>query len=115
MGFRGSRVQIPPSRFSSENAIVTYDDGVFACLCGVPFVVRFLPQSVREWVPTVQNEKWGLNVRTRLGLSRCVPMNDESFAGFASAAVDTGETHIHVRHGGSGPAVLLLHGFPETH
>jgi hypothetical protein len=28
--------------------------------------------------------------------------------------VDAGETTIHVERGGSGPAVLLLHGFPET-
>ena len=34
---------------------------------------------------------------------------------FASAEVPTGETSIFVRSGGSGPPVLLLHGFPETH
>jgi haloacetate dehalogenase len=37
------------------------------------------------------------------------------FDGFESADISTGETHIFVRHGGSGPPVLLLHGFPETH
>jgi haloacetate dehalogenase len=33
---------------------------------------------------------------------------------FESSFVDAGETVIHVERGGSGPAVLLLHGFPET-
>jgi haloacetate dehalogenase len=33
---------------------------------------------------------------------------------FESSNVDAGETAIHVERGGSGPAVLLLHGFPET-
>ena len=34
---------------------------------------------------------------------------------FTSAEVDTGEAVIFVRSHGSGPAVLLLHGFPQTH
>jgi haloacetate dehalogenase len=33
---------------------------------------------------------------------------------FEASIVDAGETAIHVQRGGSGPAVLLLHGFPET-
>lgn len=37
------------------------------------------------------------------------------FDGFASASIDTGETTIFVRHAGSGPPLLLLHGFPQTH
>jgi len=35
--------------------------------------------------------------------------------GFEAAQIDTGETNIFVRWSGSGPAILLLHGFPETH
>lgn len=35
--------------------------------------------------------------------------------GFDSATVDTGETTIFLRRSGSGPPILLLHGFPETH
>jgi haloacetate dehalogenase len=31
-----------------------------------------------------------------------------------SAVLDTGETTIHIERLGSGPAVLLLHGFPQT-
>jgi haloacetate dehalogenase len=34
---------------------------------------------------------------------------------FEAAEIDTGETTIFARQGGSGPPVLLLHGFPETH
>jgi haloacetate dehalogenase len=34
--------------------------------------------------------------------------------GAETAVLDTGETTIHVERLGSGPAVLLLHGFPQT-
>src|SRR5258708_27088023 len=34
---------------------------------------------------------------------------------FTAGLVGTAETTIFVRRGGSGPAVLLLHGFPQTH
>jgi len=37
------------------------------------------------------------------------------FEGFALDRVDTGEAVLRVRHGGSGPPVLLLHGHPRTH
>ena len=37
------------------------------------------------------------------------------FDGFAESRIDTGEAEIHVRHGGSGPPLLLLHGYPQTH
>jgi alpha-beta hydrolase superfamily lysophospholipase len=34
---------------------------------------------------------------------------------FTPATIETAETGIFVRWSGSGPPVLLLHGFPETH
>lgn len=37
------------------------------------------------------------------------------FDGFEASRVEVGETTIFVRRKGSGPPLLLLHGFPETH
>ena len=37
------------------------------------------------------------------------------FDDFTASEIDTGETTIRVRHGGRGPAIVLLHGFPQTH
>ncbi len=37
------------------------------------------------------------------------------FEGFQLDQVDVGEVALRVRHGGQGPAVLLLHGHPRTH
>jgi haloacetate dehalogenase len=37
------------------------------------------------------------------------------FDGFTLERVDVGEAVLRVRHGGAGPAVLLLHGHPRTH
>ncbi len=37
------------------------------------------------------------------------------FEGFDLSMIDTGEAIIRVRHGGSGPPLLLLHGHPQTH
>jgi haloacetate dehalogenase len=37
------------------------------------------------------------------------------FEGFALDRIDVGEAVLRVRHGGSGPPVLLLHGHPRTH
>lgn len=37
------------------------------------------------------------------------------FENLAVADVPTPRGHVHVRTGGSGPPLLLLHGFPETH
>jgi hypothetical protein len=39
---------------------------------------------------------------------------DFGFPGFAVREVAVNDTTIHVRHGGSGPAVVLLHGYGET-
>lgn len=37
------------------------------------------------------------------------------FDGFHLETIDAGDVAIRVRHGGSGPPVLLLHGHPRTH
>jgi haloacetate dehalogenase len=37
------------------------------------------------------------------------------FDGFALERIDVGEATLRVRHGGTGPALLLLHGHPRTH
>jgi haloacetate dehalogenase len=37
------------------------------------------------------------------------------FPGFAYRRIDTGEGELHVCLGGSGPPLLLLHGYPQTH
>ena len=37
------------------------------------------------------------------------------FEGFALERIDTGEAELRVRHGGTGPPLLLLHGHPRTH
>lgn len=37
------------------------------------------------------------------------------FDGFTLDQVDVGEATLRVRHGGTGPPVLLLHGHPRTH
>src|SRR5438093_5358937 len=37
------------------------------------------------------------------------------FDGFELSMIETGEAVIRVRHGGSGPPLLLLHGHPQTH
>ena len=38
-----------------------------------------------------------------------------SFEGFELSQIDLGEVQLRVRHGGSGPPLLLLHGWPQTH
>ena len=37
------------------------------------------------------------------------------FDGFTRARVAANGVSINVRHGGSGPPILLLHGYPQTH
>jgi haloacetate dehalogenase len=37
------------------------------------------------------------------------------FDGFALDRIDVGEVQLRVRHGGSGPPIVLLHGHPRTH
>jgi haloacetate dehalogenase len=42
-------------------------------------------------------------------------MAGEMFEGFTLEMVDVGAAVLRVRHGGSGPPLLLLHGHPRTH
>jgi pimeloyl-ACP methyl ester carboxylesterase len=42
-------------------------------------------------------------------------MGAAAFQDFDAIDVDVGETRIFLRRSGAGPAVLLLHGFPQTH
>lgn len=37
------------------------------------------------------------------------------FEGFSAQRIKTSEVELHVRIGGTGPALLLLHGYPQTH
>src|SRR5260221_13304788 len=37
------------------------------------------------------------------------------FEGFERTEIETGGARIHLRHGGKGPPLLLLHGNPMTH
>ena len=37
------------------------------------------------------------------------------FEGFEQTKIDVGDAEINVRLGGEGPALLLLHGYPQTH
>jgi haloacetate dehalogenase len=42
-------------------------------------------------------------------------MSSSAFSGFDAVQLETAETSIFLRRAGSGPALLLLHGFPQTH
>lgn len=39
----------------------------------------------------------------------------DMFDGFQTERMETASTHIHLRIGGEGPPLLLLHGYPQTH
>lgn len=39
--------------------------------------------------------------------------SDALLPGFAAETIDTGEARIHLRRGGEGPPLVLLHGYPE--
>ena len=40
---------------------------------------------------------------------------DDLFPGFESHTVETGSANLYCRTGGSGPPLLLLHGYPQSH
>src|SRR4051794_2870569 len=52
-----------------------------------------------------------LSTATVLAVARHTPM----FDGLTLSWIETGECTLRVRHGGSGPPLLLLHGHPQTH
>jgi haloacetate dehalogenase len=45
---------------------------------------------------------------------RAVTAGRELFPGFSDERLPAGEVSLHVRRGGAGPPVLLLHGYPQT-
>jgi hypothetical protein len=54
--------------------------------------------------------------RASAGQARCWFYNlSMLFEGFSLSVIDLGEVKLRVRHGGSGPPLLLLHGHPQTH
>jgi haloacetate dehalogenase len=56
------------------------------------------------------------NVRTFLCVDdRQSPIARPEMPQFAECTIDTGEAHIFAAYGGTGPPLVLLHGFPETH
>ncbi len=42
-------------------------------------------------------------------------MSAELFPGFAQQKRRVNGIDVHLRHGGNGPPLMLLHGFPQTH
>jgi haloacetate dehalogenase len=48
-------------------------------------------------------------------LHRISRVEDEMFEGFTRTEIATSGARIHLRHGGDGPPLLLLHGNPLTH
>lgn len=42
-------------------------------------------------------------------------LSEELYPGFESFTVETGEAELFCRAGGSGPPLLLLHGYPQSH
>jgi pimeloyl-ACP methyl ester carboxylesterase len=49
-----------------------------------------------------------------LALAAAAVAQDFAFTGFATAMIATNGVTLYVRHGGAGPAVVLLHGYGET-
>lgn len=47
--------------------------------------------------------------------SPSIARSEDLFPGFVTSTVDVNEVSIHLRYAGTGPPVLLLHGYPQTH
>jgi hypothetical protein len=54
------------------------------------------------------------SVRRRVG-DQGRDKHDDVLSGLLTVDVELADTAIHAVHGGSGPPVLLLHGYPQTH
>jgi haloacetate dehalogenase len=48
-------------------------------------------------------------------ITKDIPVADNLFPGYRLVDIQTGGARIRVRIGGSGPPLLLLHGYPQTH
>src|SRR5215207_10088000 len=47
--------------------------------------------------------------------SRVMTQSPQLFPGFTTQKIKTSGATIHTLHGGSGPPLLLIHGYPQTH
>jgi len=66
--------------------------------------------------PDTNSTPWGGSEdETGRSPSPSMPGGGPMFDGFALDWIDLPDVRIRVRHGGSGPPVLLLHGHPRTH
>jgi pimeloyl-ACP methyl ester carboxylesterase len=60
--------------------------------------------------------EWDIrDIRHTDGSGKRLMTNPTTFENFAALEVQVQETRIFLRRFGTGPAVLLLHGFPQTH
>src|SRR5262245_42412979 len=71
------------------------------------------PGHIKWRVMVDRREFLGASVGLGLGSFMEAPTGSESFPGFERKDIRTEETVIHTVTGGSGPPVLLLHGFPQ--
>src|SRR5262245_47264375 len=71
--------------------------------------------ALRRIPPADANPAVELSCSSAVDHRASEPAERTMFDGFATAEVDVGETTIFIRRKGSGPPLLLLHGFPQTH
>jgi len=80
---------------------------------------RIVREQPRRRALIKKRKKIGIMSRLRADLGADDPLestpDDALFPGFETVSIDVGETTISARRAGTGPPVLLLHGFPETH
>jgi haloacetate dehalogenase len=56
-----------------------------------------------------------LAVGAMTATDRAQPASDSLFPGFQRSRIETSGAEINVLKGGSGPPLLLIHGYPQTH